>query len=39
MPGKIHDAEAVYIANSDYVLREIVGEIMLIPTGRLSMMG
>ena len=29
--------EAKYITNSDYVLREIVGEYMLIPTGKLSM--
>lgn len=31
------EADAKYIVNSDYVLREIVGEYMLIPTGKLSM--
>ena len=37
MSGKENQAEVKYIANSDYVLREIAGEFMLIPTGNLSM--
>lgn len=37
MSGIVNEAEIKYIANPDYVLREIVGEYMLIPTGRLSM--
>ena len=37
MSDKINDADEKYIANKDYVLREIVGEYMLIPTGKLSM--
>lgn len=37
MSGKENQAEIKYIANSDYVLREIAGEFMLIPTGKLSM--
>ena len=37
MSEKIKEVENKYIANTDYVLREIVGEYMLIPTGKLSM--
>lgn len=37
MSGIEKQAEARYLANADYVLREIVGEYMLIPTGKLSM--
>ena len=37
MSDNINGAEARYIANTDYVLREVVGEYMLIPTGKLSM--
>ena len=37
MSGKESASEAKYTANTDYVLREIVGEYMLIPTGKLSM--
>ena len=37
MSGNENQAEVKYIANSDYVLREIAGEFMLIPTGKLSM--
>ena len=37
MSGKEEQTVARYIANTDYVLREIVGEYMLIPTGKLSM--
>lgn len=38
MSGKENRGEVRYVTNSDYVLREIVGEFMLIPTGKLSMM-
>lgn len=37
MSEKVNKDEVKYITNSDYVLREIVGEYMLIPTGKLSM--
>ena len=37
MSGIVNEAKIKYIANPDYVLREIVGEYMLIPTGKLSM--
>ena len=37
MYGKMEDAETKYIANTDFVLREVLGEYMLIPTGKLSM--
>lgn len=37
MSGNESQAEIKYITNSDYVLREIVGEYMLIPTGKLSL--
>ena len=37
MSDSINGAEARYITNTDYVLREVVGEYMLIPTGKLSM--
>lgn len=37
MSDKANAADTKYIANADYVLREIVGEYMLIPTGKLSM--
>ena len=37
MSDKINNTEDRYIANTDYVLREVVGEYMLIPTGKLSM--
>ena len=37
MSGIVNEAEIKYIVNPDYVLREIVGEYMLIPTGKLSM--
>lgn len=37
MSNKENKADAKYIMNSDYVLREVVGEYMLIPTGKLSM--
>lgn len=37
MSGKENQSEVKYFANSDYVLREIAGEYMLIPTGKLSM--
>ena len=37
MYGKTENAETKYIANKEYVLREVLGEYMLIPTGKLSM--
>ena len=37
MLDKKNIAEARYIPDSDYVLREVVGEFLLIPTGKLSM--
>ena len=37
MSGTVKETEVKYIANPDYILREIVGEYMLIPTGKLSM--
>ena len=37
MSGIVNEEQIKYIANPDYVLREIVGEYMLIPTGKLSM--
>ena len=37
MSDKENMTDAKYIMNSDYVLREVVGEYMLIPTGKLSM--
>ena len=37
MSEPVAEREIKYIANKDYVLREIMGEYMLIPTGELSM--
>lgn len=31
------EAEVMYITNSDYVLREVVGELLLIPVGKQMM--
>ena len=37
MSDKENMTDVKYIMNSDYVLREVVGEYILIPTGKLSM--
>lgn len=37
MSGIENQTEARYVPDSDYVLREVVGEFLLIPTGKLSM--